>query len=125
MKLKITLGFLIQFILYRCRKEDQTQFTKDKELYNLLTLRSPTASLSGLILPRGQDLSLIPKNPLNQAKIQLGQLLFHKIALSINSQKAISINTYSYASCQYQGARFLGGLNQGIGDGVERYSISR
>lgn len=126
MKLKIVLGLIILFILNGCKKEDQTQFTKDKDLYDLLTERSPTGTLDGLILPKGQNIPQIPqdpKNPLNEAKIQLGKLLFHETGLAINAQNVISMNTYSCASCHHQGAGFASGLKQGIGDGGEGYGI--
>ena len=121
----IILGLLL--LLSACGKEDKTNFSKDKDLYNLLASKSPTGTLEGLMLAKGDRLSNIPqdpKNPLNSSKIQLGKLLFHETGLAIDPQNAISMNTYSCASCHHADAGFQSGKRQGIGDGGEGYGIS-
>lgn len=77
-------------------------------------------SKSELILPLATDFNLIPNdqnNPLTQAKVALGQLLFHETGLAMNPNMEDGMYTYSCASCHHAEAGFQSGILQGIGEG--------
>lgn len=78
------------------------------------------SSIGGLQLLRDNSPATIPqdpKNPITQAKVDLGMLLFHETGLALNPKKSEGINTYSCASCHQAKAGFQSGLKQGIGEG--------
>lgn len=80
---------------------------------------------SAFKLPESYDLNHIPQdpnNPLNFAKVRLGELLFHETAMGVNPKRPEGLKTYSCASCHFAGAGFQADLPQGIGEGGQGVS---
>lgn len=76
--------------------------------------------LAAFTFPDRNNLSSIPQDPLNpltQAKVTLGQYLFHETALGVRNLNARGRGTYSCASCHHTKAGFQAGVIQGIGEG--------
>ena len=72
------------------------------------------------MLPDPNDLSAVPadpNNPLTQAKVHLGKLLFHEPLLGIEARDVAGRQSYSCASCHHAAAGFQAGRVQGIGEG--------
>lgn len=93
----------------------------DTQLFETLDNASSGAGISQFILPASNDFNAIPqdpRNPLTDAKVNLGGMLFHETALGINPKKVICYKTYSCASCHHAPAGFQAGRKQGIGDGA-------
>lgn len=65
-----------------------------------------------------------PKNPITQAKVDLGKLLFHETGLALNPKKEEGKNTYSCASCHQAKAGFQSGIKQGIGEGGSGFGLT-
>lgn len=97
-------------------------FNYDKLLEEQLDLRSATGSYTGYIMPDGTDLSLLPnqdpKNPVTQAKIELGKLLFYETGLGLENKYEASKESYSCSSCHVPSRGFTAGRFQGIADGA-------
>ncbi|MCL6295370.1 cytochrome-c peroxidase [Jejuia spongiicola] len=77
-------------------------------------------SKEALILPASNNYSAIPndlKNPITEAKVALGKMLFHETGLAKNPKLSQGMDTYSCASCHHAGAGFQSGILQGIGEG--------
>lgn len=77
-------------------------------------------SKEALILPLSEEFDLIPSdvnNPITEAKVSLGKLLFHETSIALNPNMEESMNTYSCASCHHSLAGFQSGLRQGIAEG--------
>ncbi len=77
-------------------------------------------NLDYFVLPESDDFANIPadpNNPLTEAKVLLGKLLFHETGIGVNSKKEAHQKTYSCASCHHSAAGFQSGIKQGIGDG--------
>lgn len=77
-------------------------------------------SKAALIQPLATDFSLIPNdinNPITEAKVTLGQMLFHETELAMNANMDEGMHTYSCASCHHAKAGFQSGILQGIGEG--------
>ncbi|MFK7780941.1 cytochrome-c peroxidase [Psychroserpens sp.] len=94
-------------------------------------LESRIAELYGsnaaLIQPLATDYSLIPNdenNPITQAKVILGKLLFHETGLAMNPNVDDGMHTYSCASCHHAKAGFQSGILQGIGEGGMGFGIT-
>lgn len=93
----------------------------DEELAALVKHTSPSGSLSHFILPESDDLAAIPqeaKNPLNFAKIALGQFLFHETGLGTEPFRGELAGTYSCATCHIAELGFKPGREQGVADGA-------
>ncbi len=76
--------------------------------------------LDYFILPDSSDLHSIPtdlRNPLTPEKVQLGKLLFHETALSINSLNPKHWQQASCATCHLAQAGFRSNLAQALGTG--------
>lgn len=111
--------------MYACSVNENASEPKDS-LLELIASKAPEGDLANMILPSSKDYMSIPqdpKNPISDAKVELGRLLFHESALAIHPKNAISMKTYSCASCHNAGAGFQSGIRQGIGDGGEGYGI--
>lgn len=84
-------------------------------------------SKSALMQPLATDFNLIPSdvnNPLTQAKVTLGKLLFHETGIAMNPNIDDGMYTYSCASCHHAEAGFQSGLLQGIGEGGMGFGTS-
>ncbi len=113
------IGALALTILQSCQKDADLAFSADN-----LILKSQLGQLYGntdvLVLPQSSSYTAIPsdpKNPITEAKVELGRLLFHETGLGLNPKFESGKNTYSCASCHQSKAGFQSGLQQGIGDG--------
>ncbi|NNE32611.1 MAG: cytochrome-c peroxidase [Winogradskyella sp.] len=77
-------------------------------------------SKTDLIQPLETDYLAIPSdlnNPITEAKVELGKLLYHETMIARNASHDDGMNTYSCASCHHVDAGFQSGIKQGIGDG--------
>lgn len=84
-------------------------------------------SKEALILPYSNEFDLIPSdanNPITEAKVALGKLLFHETGLAKLPNMEEGMNTYSCASCHHAKAGFQSGIKQGIGEGGMGFGIS-
>jgi cytochrome c peroxidase len=119
LKIKIVvIAIAIGLGLAACQKD-----TSVESLDVALEASIQAASLNGLsdfILPTSTDFANIPQDPnnlLTQAKVDLGQLLFHETGLALNPMHASSEGTYSCATCHFASAGFQANRHQGISDG--------
>lgn len=77
-------------------------------------------------LPDSDDYSAIPQdpnNPITDAKVELGKLLFHETAFATEGKFSITTGEYSCASCHHAAAGFQSGLAQGLGEGGEGFGM--
>jgi cytochrome c peroxidase len=80
------------------------------------------------MLPESSNLQQIPadkKNPITPEKVNLGKLLFHETALSINPINSEYWQQTSCASCHFAQAGFRSNLAQGLGSGGLGWNKSR
>lgn len=92
----------------------------DISLTNSLETASNGIGKEYYILPESNDFAAIPqdpKNPLSDAKVELGKLLYHETGLGQNPVKLSGMNTYSCASCHHAAAGFQACVAQGMGEG--------
>lgn len=83
-------------------------------------------SLDFYKMPASDDYGNIPqddRNPINYHKVKLGQVLYHETGIATNPTKAMSVGTYSCASCHFAAAGFQANVRQGIGDGGQGFGI--
>lgn len=114
------LPLCLLFALYSCETNNEEYIditvhsVLEKQIIDLF------GSKSALVLPESTDFSSIPNdinNTITQAKVHLGQMLYHETGLAKNPAIDEGMNTYSCASCHHVAAGFQSGLAQGIGDG--------
>jgi len=113
------------FLLSACQKNDDPNPTNqqdelDAELLSLLELNGGEQGSDYFLLPASGDYDRIPQdpnNPLTQAKIELGKMLFHETGIARNPRLFTSENQFSCASCHHSSAGFQAGIAQGIGEG--------
>lgn len=94
-------------------------------LEDLLTASSPTQSKDFYLLPASDDFNNIPQDPLNpltQAKVDAGKLIFHDPAFATEGV-ALRAKTWSCATCHHARAGFKSGLIQGMGEGGEGFGL--
>ena len=94
-------------------------------LEDLLTASSPTQSKDFYLLPDSDDFNNIPQDPLNpltQAKVDAGKLIFHDPAFATEGV-ALRAKTWSCATCHHARAGFKSGLIQGMGEGGEGFGL--
>ncbi|NTW21274.1 MAG: hypothetical protein HGA42_17550, partial [Nostocales cyanobacterium W4_Combined_metabat2_030] len=101
----------------------------NKKLTKLVKNAAPiNQGLEYFILPDSQDLEKIPaepKNPLTAEKVELGKMLFHETALTINPIDKRNWKQSSCATCHIAQAGFRSNLAQGLGVGGEGWNKSR
>ena len=82
---------------------------------------SPTGELRHYIFPESNDYQNLPNqdpaNPVTEAKVKLGNLLFFETGLAQIPKSQECYETYSCATCHVPTAGFLPGRTQGIADG--------
>ena len=118
MHFKLTSIFVVLILLASCKKDEHFK-DLDGEMRDFLEAAT-SGDLQSLILPASHDFSQIPqdpKNPLNEAKVMLGQHLYHETGLAISPRLDQGRFTYSCASCHHSRAGFQAGRQQGIGEG--------
>lgn len=119
---------LLAVLFYSCQSDDnayQDADTLDSHL--IQRIESLFGSRTALILPLSTDISSIPSdpnNPITEAKVELGRLLYHETGLATNPKLEDGMLTYSCASCHHFDAGFQSGMRQGIGDGGVGFGIS-
>ena len=77
-------------------------------------------SKAELIQPLNTDYLSIPSdinNPITEAKVELGKLLYHETMIGSNARMDEGMYTFSCATCHHVDAGFQSGIKQGIGDG--------
>ena len=112
-----------------CQKdEDSSDSAKlDSQLSQALQDASNGVGKSHFILPLSTELDKIPqdpKNPVTQAKIDLGALLFHETGIGLSPKHASHTGQYSCSSCHFASAGFQAGRHQGISDGGIGFGIN-
>lgn len=114
-------AFLVFFLLSSCVKDQMTPVPDlDFDLQALLNSVSPSRTSNYYITPDRYDLENIPqdpKNPLNAAKVELGNLLFFETGIAVDAMRAEGNGTFSCATCHVPEAGFKPGKAQGIADG--------
>ncbi|NQX92866.1 MAG: cytochrome-c peroxidase, partial [Flavobacteriales bacterium] len=107
-----------------CRKKEEGPITGtspdyDSALKAALMDASNGVGLNYFILPESDQYSLIPQdpqNPITNAKVQLGKLLFHETGIALDPKyEDEGMSTYSCASCHFAQAGFQANRQQGIG----------
>ena len=127
-KLKIyQILFCLGFIsTMSCASDDDyVNVTPQSELE--LRLIELYGSKDAMILPLSSDYNSIPSdvnNPITEAKVALGKLLFHETGLAKNPNMDESMNTFSCASCHHSKAGFQSGVKQGIGEGGIGFGVA-
>ena len=94
-------------------------------LESLMVASSPTKSKDFYLLPDSDDFANIPQdpmNPLTQAKVDVGKLIFHDPAFATEGV-ALRAKTWSCATCHHARAGFKSGLIQGMGEGGEGFGL--
>ena len=92
-------------------------------LTSLIMAASPTNSVDFYLLPDSDDFDNIPQdpmNPLTQAKVDVGKLIYHDPAFATEGI-ALRSKTWSCATCHHARAGFKSGLIQGMGEGGEGF----
>ena len=114
------LIILLVVSIYSCVQETSSE--KDTELTSLLTQNSLTGNADWYQMPESNDYANIPgqdpKNPVTEAKVILGEMLFFETGIGIKPNKTMSMETYSCSSCHVPEKSFTAGRFQGIADGA-------
>ncbi|MEO7174931.1 MAG: cytochrome c peroxidase [Saprospiraceae bacterium] len=94
----------------------------DIALEQSLISNSSTGSLDHFILPASDDYASLPnqdpKNPVTEAKVELGKMLFFETGLGLENKYPSSKISYSCGSCHVPARSFTAGRFQGIADGA-------
>ena len=96
-----------------------------EKLLELMSEASPTNDPNFYLLPDSDDLESMPQDPLNpltQAKVDVGKLIYHDPAFATEGV-ALRAKTWSCASCHHARAGFKSGLIQGMGEGGEGFGV--
>jgi len=94
-------------------------------LTDLMITASPTQAKDFYLLPDSDDFDNIPQDPLNpltQAKVDAGKLIYHDPAFATEGV-ALRAKTWSCATCHHARAGFKSGLIQGMGEGGEGFGL--
>ncbi|MEO0404568.1 MAG: cytochrome c peroxidase [Bacteroidota bacterium] len=122
----IGLALILCANLSSCRKKEEGPITGnspnyDEPLKAALMEASNGVGINYFILPESDQYSLIPQdpqNPITDAKVQLGKLLFHETGIALDPKYVEEgMSTYSCASCHFAQGGFQANRQQGIGDG--------
>ncbi len=128
MKKTFTVFLLLASTGYFLSCVHDPEFKFDQLLEDQLNKRSVTGTYQGYIMPEGDDLSLLPnqdpKNPVTQAKVELGRMLFFETGLALENKYAGSHAAYSCSSCHVPSRAFTAGRFQGIADGAVGFGES-
>ncbi|HEX5113398.1 MAG TPA: cytochrome c peroxidase [Saprospiraceae bacterium] len=118
---------VIAFILYAGCTYDY-DLTLDNQLQDSLNHYSKTGHYSAYIMPSSHDYAALPnqdpKNPVTEAKVRLGQMLFFETALGLEAKKSVSLQAYSCSTCHIPSRSFTAGRFQGIADGAIGFGLS-
>ena len=115
-----SIVILILFSIVSCNSDNDFY----QSISNNIELESRIIELYGskveLIQPLENDFLAIPSdinNPITEAKVELGKLLYHETSISTGAHMDDGMYTYSCASCHHADAGFQSGIKQGIGEG--------
>ncbi len=121
---------ILALSLASCQKDEGTTedtVKLDLALEQVLKDASGGTGKSHFVLPYSNEYDKIPqdpKNPITQAKIDLGALLFHETGIGLSPKHASNMGNYSCASCHFASAGFQAGTHQGIADGGMGFGIN-
>lgn len=105
-----------------CKHEPLSEEGLNKELLESMGRYAPGGSYKYFILPESFDLHHLPnqdpKNPVTEAKVELGRMLFFETGIGLDAKKTVSVGTYSCSSCHIPAVGFTAGRVQGIADGA-------
>ncbi len=122
MKKIFTVFLLIASTGYFLSCVHDPDFNYDRLLEDELNNHSVVGTYQSYIMPDGNDYSLLPnqdvKNPVTQAKVELGKMLFYETGLALENKYADSKSAYSCSSCHVPSQGFTAGRFQGIADGA-------
>lgn len=126
-----TAAAVALLLLSSCQKDDGGNGNDSSNLDDNLTIALESAAagegLSKFQLPESDEFDKIPqdpKNPLTNAKVALGKLLYHETALAIAPMQEIGRGRFSCASCHFASAGFQAGRFQGISEGGVGFGIN-
>ncbi|MBU2995221.1 cytochrome-c peroxidase [Cellulophaga baltica] len=129
LRLRKLLVLLIFSFLISCNDESDyvsiEGYTKTDQLLETKLLSLAT-DLDYFILPSNTDYINIPadpNNPITEAKVNLGKLLFNETGIGLASLSDSNKETYSCASCHHSAAGFQSGIQQGIGEGGMGFGV--
>ncbi len=116
-------------LLTSCQKDDGGNDTSslDDNLTIAIELAAGSEGLAKFQLPKSNEFDKIPqdpKNPLTNAKVALGKLLYHETALAVAPMQEIGRGRYSCASCHFASAGFQAGRFQGISEGGVGFGVN-
>lgn len=114
MKNEFKVAFILLVAFFACSKADYLS-DLDKELERNI------GDVNQYILPASTDYEHIPHsdvNPLTEAKVKLGMLLFFEPAFAVEAKQSKALNTFSCSSCHIPSQGFRPGRVQGIADGA-------
>ncbi|MFK7981081.1 MAG: cytochrome-c peroxidase [Saprospiraceae bacterium] len=121
MKLRLLAIIFTCTLIVACTKDKVYLDTPLDQLLNSSLVRAAkTNTINHFILPDTDDFAAIPqdpRNPLSQAKVELGKMLFFETGIALSPTKEAGKKTYSCASCHVPSAGFRPGGVQGIADG--------
>ena len=124
MKKLIALVFFLGFIFVACQTEESDE-QKIIELKELIKQRSKTGELDYYVFPDSDDYANLPNqdpaNPVTEAKVKLGNMLFFETGLAQSPNNEECYETYSCSSCHIPSRGLLPGRIQGIADGAFGY----
>ncbi len=128
MKKTFTVFLLIASTGYFLSCVHDPDFNYDKLLEEQLNNHSATGTYQSYIMPEGNDYALLPnqdeKNPVTQAKVELGRMLFYETGLALENKYPDSKSAYSCSSCHVPSRGFTAGRFQGIADGAVGFGES-
>ena len=118
--MRVLLLLSILCLLVGCEADHAVESSVDTELQRAIRNASNDGTLEHFILPESDDYANIPQeplNPLNDAKVRLGNMLFFETGIALDAKYTSGIETYSCGSCHLASAGFKPGSMQGIADG--------
>ncbi len=122
MKRLVTFILLLVAFVYFVACTHDPVLDIDSQLIKLLNENALNGTYEHYIMPESNDYANLPnqdvKNPITDAKVQLGKLLFFETGLGLQPHYPISKQTYSCATCHIPSRGFTAGRFQGIADGA-------
>jgi cytochrome c peroxidase len=128
MKKTFTIFLLLAITGYflSCVHEPSTNL--DNSLEDILSQRSATGSYEAYVMPASDDYAALPnqdaKNPVTEAKVELGRMLFFETGLALEPVYPVSKVSYSCSSCHIPSRGFTAGRFQGLADGAVGFGES-
>lgn len=126
-KRRLAVFVLCTTLFVACQKDEKERDFLDIQLNAALFNASDGLGRSYFKLPDSEDFNSIPQdpnNPLTEEKVELGKMLFHETGLAVKPKDAVSLKTYSCASCHFAGAGFQAGIKQGLGEGGMGFGVN-